>query len=268
MLLKASEMNTVDGLYKSLKQEWKKKSDLKTIGTLLEKLKILLAESLFIPSIAGQMTVQELSITRDVLEIGVQYSILVKDIPSFERYMSQLKCYYYDYKKIIGDSPEMYKNLGLNLLYLLSQNKVAEFHMEFELIPSDIIHSNQFIRYPLALEQYIMEGRYNKIFEAKKTSPTDMYNLFIDMLMQTVRNEIAGCLEKAFEKISAEEAAKRLNLLTAPEIEEFGRKRNWIVHPAGYFSFEVDSSKTSEALPSQELVEKTIFYAKELEMIV
>lgn len=261
-------MNSVDGLYKTLKQEWKKKSDLKTIGGLLEKLKVLLAESLFIPAVAGTLSIPELTITRDVLEIGVQYSILVKDIPAYERYMSQLKCYYYDYKKIIGESTEMYKILGLNLLYLLSQNKVADFHMEFELIPNEIIHTNQYIRYPLALEQYIMEGRYNKIFEAKKTSPTDMYHLFIDMLLQTVRNEIAGCLEKAFEKISAQEAAKRLNLQSMVEIEEFGKKRNWTVHPAGYFTFEADSSKASEALPSQELVEKTVFYAKELEMIV
>lgn len=34
----------------------------------------------------------------DILEIGAQWSILKKDIPSFERYMAQLKCYYFDYK--------------------------------------------------------------------------------------------------------------------------------------------------------------------------
>lgn len=37
-------------------------------------------------------------LARDVLEIGVEYSIAVRDIPAYERYMSQLKCYYYDYK--------------------------------------------------------------------------------------------------------------------------------------------------------------------------
>ena len=36
--------------------------------------------------------------TGDILEIGAQWSILRKDIPSFERYMAQLKCYYFDYK--------------------------------------------------------------------------------------------------------------------------------------------------------------------------
>jgi 26S proteasome regulatory subunit N12 len=34
----------------------------------------------------------------DILEIGAQWSIAVKDIPSFERYMAQLKCYYLDYR--------------------------------------------------------------------------------------------------------------------------------------------------------------------------
>jgi hypothetical protein len=34
----------------------------------------------------------------DILEIGAQFSIAVKDIPSFERYMAQLKCYYLDYR--------------------------------------------------------------------------------------------------------------------------------------------------------------------------
>ena len=39
-----------------------------------------------------------LLILGDVLEIGALWSILKKDIPSFERYMAQLKCYYFDYK--------------------------------------------------------------------------------------------------------------------------------------------------------------------------
>lgn len=34
----------------------------------------------------------------DVLEIGVQWSVEKKDIPSFERYMAQLKPYYLDYR--------------------------------------------------------------------------------------------------------------------------------------------------------------------------
>lgn len=61
----------------------------------------------------------------------------------------------------------MYKLLGINLLYLLSVNRVSEFHTELELLSADTIQNNKYIRPILALEQYIMEGRYNKIFQAK-----------------------------------------------------------------------------------------------------
>ena len=64
----------------------------------------------------------------------------------------------------------MYKLLGLNLLYLLSVNRVSEFHTELELLSADVIQKNKYVQPVLALEQYIMEGRYNKIFVAKASS--------------------------------------------------------------------------------------------------
>lgn len=73
----------------------------------------------------------------------------------------------------IGESNNKYKLLGLNLLFLLSQNRVSEFHTELELLPQEIIHQNEFIRQPLALEQYLMEGSYNKIFGAKVNATTE-----------------------------------------------------------------------------------------------
>lgn len=147
------------------------------------------------------------------------------------------------YRKLIGESNNKYKILGLNLLFLLSQNRVADFHTELELLPAEIIQKNVFIRYPLALEQYIMEGRYNKIFVAKVSilfvndnqllvnsvtlqanSPAEIYNFFIDTLVDTVKDEIAACLEKSFEKISLGDAAKRLNMRSKADLEQFGKK--------------------------------------------
>lgn len=104
-----------------------------------------------------------IGISGDILEIGAQWSIAVKDIPSFERYMAQLKCYYLDYRDQLPESAYKYQLLGLNLLLLLSQNRVAEFHTELELLPSDQIQSNVYVRHPLSLEQYLMEGSYNKV---------------------------------------------------------------------------------------------------------
>lgn len=53
--------------------------------------------------------------------------------------------------------------MGLNLLFLLSQNRVAEFNTELELLPCNIIETNIYIKHPVAVEQYFMEGSYNKV---------------------------------------------------------------------------------------------------------
>ena len=85
--------------------------------------------------------------------------------------------------------------LGLNLLCLLSQNRVAEFHTELERLTQKELESI-YIRHPLNLEQYIMEGSYNKVISLKGSVPAESYNFFFEILLKTVRNEIASCLEK------------------------------------------------------------------------
>ena len=89
--------------------------------------------------------------------------------------------------------------LGLNLLCLLAQNRVAEFHTELERLPANEIDNNVYIRHPVSLEQNIMEGSYNKDLLAKGNVPAESYNFFIDILMDTVRNEIASCLDKVIK---------------------------------------------------------------------
>jgi 26S proteasome regulatory subunit N12 len=51
-----------------------------------------------------------------VLELGALYSVASRDIPSFQKYIAQVKAYYFDYK----DLPKSYfrsQILGLNLLW-------------------------------------------------------------------------------------------------------------------------------------------------------
>ncbi|KAB7494850.1 26S proteasome non-ATPase regulatory subunit 8, partial [Armadillidium nasatum] len=45
---------------------------------------------------------------------------------------------------------------------LLAQNKVGEFHTALEHLPPSIVSENVYIRHPVAMEQYLMEGAYNK----------------------------------------------------------------------------------------------------------
>ncbi|KAG5676339.1 hypothetical protein PVAND_006182 [Polypedilum vanderplanki] len=265
-----ASLGNVNQLFKELKTEFSKGArDLKKCGNLLEQLKISLIKISYIPTSDSQASQQELVIARDVLEIGAEYSVAIKDIQSFERYISQLKCYYYDYKNLIPESQNKYKLLGLNLLFLLSQNRVAEFHTELELLPSEIIPSNKFVQYPLSLEQCLMEGRYNKLFKAKGDAPAECYNFFVDILLDTVRNEIGACLERAYEKISIPEAGKRLNLSSKDEVVKFAQKRNWKLGADNFYHFiDENMPKTKEPIPSVELAEMAITYARELEMIV
>lgn len=86
--------------------------------------------------------------------------------------------------KDIPPSPLQYQILGLNLLRLLALNRIAEFHTELELIPLDK-HDNIYIKHPIQLEQYIMEGAYNKVFSASKDLPAPSYAFFIEYLMDT-----------------------------------------------------------------------------------
>uniref|UniRef100_A0A7R8Z8B3 26S proteasome non-ATPase regulatory subunit 8 n=2 Tax=Timema TaxID=61471 RepID=A0A7R8Z8B3_TIMDO len=262
-------LKDVASLYQHLRNEWTKKPPkLEKCGDLLSKLKVGLTQLMFLPTSNATASQQELLIARDILEIGAQWSIAVKNIPSFERYMAQLKCYYLDYKDQIPESAYKYQLLGLNLLFLLSQNRVAEFHTELELLPADQIQSNVYVRHPLSLEQYLMEGSYNKIFLAKGNVPAESYNFFMDILLDTIRDEIAGCLEKAYEKISLTEAARMLNLGNQTEIKDYGTKKKWVLGKDNFYNFSSEEKKSDDSLPSKELAEQVIEYARELEMIV
>ncbi|XP_046383138.1 26S proteasome non-ATPase regulatory subunit 8-like [Ischnura elegans] len=263
-------LKEVMSLYQHLSAEWTKKPQkLVRCGELLSKLKVGLTHLMFLPTSNSIASPQELLLARDVLEIGAQWSIAMKDIPSFERYMAQLKCYYLDYRDQLPESAYKYQLLGLNLLFLLSQNRVAEFHTELELLPPDQIQSNIYIRHPLSLEQYLIEGSYNKIFLAKGNVPAESYDFFIDILLDTIRDEIAACMEKAYEKMSLNEAARMLNLPNLKAVIDYAAKRKWVINRDNFCYFSSDQKTTEDTiLPSSELAAQTIEYARELEMIV
>ncbi|XP_036087506.1 26S proteasome non-ATPase regulatory subunit 8 isoform X1 [Rousettus aegyptiacus] len=292
------------GMYEQLKGEWNRKSpNLSKCGEELGRLKLVLLELNFLPTTGTKLTKQQLILARDILEIGAQWSILRKDIPSFERYMAQLKCYYFDYKRQprtvirvpgawsgglgrylslrylgspavvhreqLPESAYMHQLLGLNLLFLLSQNRVAEFHTELERLPAKDIQTNVYIKHPVSLEQYLMEGSYNKVFLAKGNIPAESYTFFIDILLDTIRDEIAGCIEKAYEKILFTEATRILFFNTPKKMTDYAKKRGWVLGLNNYYSFASQQQKPEDTtIPSTELAKQVIEYARQLEMIV
>lgn len=273
----SSSREEVTKLHKQLIDQWGK-GNLSNVGKQLSHLKLAILNISFLPTSSQSATTNpaiwktDLMMARDFLEIGSLYSVAAKDIPSFERYVSQLKCYYFDYQKYLPESTLKYQILGLNLLCLLSQNRVADFHTELELLPAQVIASNVHIVHPVSLEQYLMEGRYNKVFYSKGNVPAESYTFFIDILLNTIRVEIASCMEAAYNQLSIEEAKRILFFKSAKEIEDFvvSQGKKWRVQGNQIiFSLPTDSkSKEPEQLPSKQLITQVVSYARELEMIV
>lgn len=124
------------------------------------------------------------------------------------------------------ESSNMSELLGLNLLRLLAQNKISDFHIEvlhlfamgqdsdlqtsvglvtwrrptldkaelykavplqLELLDPRQLHDNKFLSHPVAVEQYLMEGGYNRVFKTRSDIPADSYAFFHDIMADTVR---------------------------------------------------------------------------------
>ena len=65
--------------------------------------------------------------------------------------------------------------------------RLAEFHTELELLPVKEIQNNIYLKHPVSMEQYLMEGSYNKVFLAKGNVPAESYIFFVDILLKTIR---------------------------------------------------------------------------------
>ena len=46
------------------------------------------------------------------------------------------------------------------------------------------------------MEQCLMEGRYNKVHAGRADVPHEYYTVFMDILMETIREEVASCVEQ------------------------------------------------------------------------
>jgi 26S proteasome regulatory subunit N12 len=255
-------------LFEEFKQHFNKpKPDLDKCKALMDKLKVGLTQlSIPLPTAKTVAASQkELVLAREILEHAVLLSVKAQDITGFERYFAQVKPYYYDYAKYIPESQRQFSLLGLNLLRLLAQNRIAEFHSELELIPLEQ-HQNVHIRHPIAMEQYIMEGSYPKVRAARADVPDEIYALFMDILMDTIRNEVADCSERAFRQLPVSEMQKMLQLSEPRKFQDYIGERSWNLNGNNIVFHKPDTTKAE--IPNMQLIKETLHYAKELERIV
>merc|ERR1712087_775407 len=112
-----------------------------------------------------------------------------------------------------------------------------------------------------------MEGSYNRVLAAKQGGLYQQEGVyFMDMLLSTVREEIADCCEKAYPSIAEAELQNLLMLEELDALREYAGERGWVIE-GGMVSFGSGDEKPVQ-LPSQKLITETLAYAKELERIV
>ena len=221
---------------------------------------------------ADESSTSYLNIAIETLELAVLVAIEEGDLDAFTRNTSQLKSYYElsNTDNVGGRSAsQREKILGLNLMYLLIENRLSEFHAELELL-TDSEASSPFITFPITLERQLMVGSYDEVLNAKSHIPDPSYNFFVENLLQTVRDSIADCVEVAYQTITLDEAKVMMKFESNSELDNYIRdfRDDWIIEGTQLcFQPPVGGRKSSD-IPSRSLMKQVLSYATELERIV
>ena len=201
---------------------------------------------------------------REILELAVFLAIKNEDSSGFQRGVSSVRPYY-----DLGASSENQNTvLGLNLLYLLVENKLADFHSELELLNDAQLKSKE-IKFCTELDQHLNVGSYDQVLTSAKNPPMEYYNFFLRSLLDTVRINIGDCAAASYSKLSIDAAKSVLMFSSKEETLAFIQEEypDWTVTDN-----EIDLRATkvakSEEINSQKLISQTLGYATELERIV
>lgn len=188
--------------------------------------------------------------------------------------MTQLKIYYFDYRTQLTDSELRNTVLALNLLYLLTESRLAEFHSELGLLAA-AERAAPAAAFVAGLEEALMMGSYGRALDlARGGAPAPAAAAcarFLASLTDTVREAVAECAEAAYPGgLSLGAARDRLLFATEAEVEAYCRERRpeWTV-AGGRIAFGGNEIKSkSSEIPSLRVISETLSYATELERIV
>lgn len=133
-----------------------------------------------------------LAAAQNILELGALISLRQQDAAAFTRYFQQLQPFYsassLQQNQQAQQESQRSKIIGLYLLLLLSQGDYAGFHTLLEgfEMGEGVDGSNQrleddkFIQYPIRLEQWLMEGSYDRVWDETRSErvPSEEFAIF------------------------------------------------------------------------------------------
>lgn len=132
-----------------------------------------------------------LGLARETYEQGALFAIRARNPEAFTRYVQQLQPFYeLPSARLAPNHSERNKVTGLSLLLLLTQGRYAEFHSELESLANrdgagsaGDVEGDRYLGYPIRLERWLMEGSYDRVWKAMKSSevPCDEYGVFSEV---------------------------------------------------------------------------------------
>eukprot|EP00923_Selenidium_pygospionis_P003274 GHVN01005205.1.p1 GENE.GHVN01005205.1~~GHVN01005205.1.p1 ORF type:complete len:325 (+),score=99.72 GHVN01005205.1:302-1276(+) len=156
--------------------------------------------------------VKALTSCRSIWECSVLVAALGQDENEFQRSIKRLTTTFYrDLYSVLPASDLQSVVIGLHLLYLLSTNKLGEFHTQVEHITPSL-KSTLCVMYSLELEVALMDGNFIKVVDAASQVPRPVFSCFMGQLVTTARLKVARCLEAAYTFVDSHHAAKLLML--------------------------------------------------------
>ncbi|CCD23665.1 proteasome regulatory particle lid subunit RPN12 NDAI_0B06340 [Naumovozyma dairenensis CBS 421] len=264
-------MPSLPDLVKSLSVAFDAK-DYESCKKLLTPIKIeLLKNNVFLPDPNNQneVYINDLNISKKILEIGALVSINSLELESFQNYFDQLRLYYFSNNNVLSTSENKSKLVSLYMLILLSQGDVSKFHSELEFVDKHIpdLKENDLLSYPIELDRWLMEGSYQKAWDLLKAgSKVAEFDVFTKTLMDAIREEIACNTELSYSELPLTNVKTLLFFNSEKEAEVFGMERGWKVRNGNiYFKDEASPQVTEH---KSTFVLKTLDYAINLESIV
>jgi 26S proteasome regulatory subunit N12 len=160
----------------------KSSRDYSVSSSLLSKAKIVLLK---LKALTPQPTTPPsvLLLAREVFEHGALLSIRAEDPAAFTRYVHQLTPFYeLPAERLSPAHSEKNKITGLYLLLLLTQGDYSGFHTELEGLElrGGQVEEDRYLRYPIKLERWLMEGSYDLVWKAMASGevPSEEYGVF------------------------------------------------------------------------------------------
>jgi len=203
-------------------------------------------------------------------ELCVRLAVMERDWAAMERHIQQLMPLYELDRQAGIQSPHRDLLVGLNLMRLLAQNRLAEYHMELELLPTTEPQQNPYVLFPFQVEQALTEGSYQKILHIEAGAE---WLPFIELLRETTIQEMVTSWAEAYAHVTLEELASMAALPVEQVPALLARVldctqyvvQNETVH---FIASDHIREAPSQYLLAKEAVSRTMEYIRGLERIV